>query len=223
MTDLKVVDLGTKMGNAINAFLKRGKMYFGDDVSHIQPAECLGIDKKDKYRGDVEGQGFQFQCADVTAGGFIDTLPEAWFYLGWHFLEHLPSKEWSTAFVKVMLHRASKGVWFELPSFEQDESTGEGALKKLGLRFSWTDWHGHPSHYLIEDCVGAINAYKQDTGRSVSVKVKPGKRIRNTMDKKVVPIDSPIDTGDYKPVLGKKENVEFDPPLVGHWIVIAKM
>lgn len=221
---LKVVDLGTKLGHAIGEFCKKGSLYFGDEISQIRPDQCLGIDLQDKYRNDVVGQGYRFMVMDVTQDGALDALPEADYYLAWDFLEHLPSKEWSDALVKVMLHKARKGVWCRMPSFEQDETTGEGALKKLGLRFAWTHWHGHPSHYLVEECVTAMNQYKLEQNRgSIAVKVRPGKRVRATDDKHVVPIDSPIDTVKYEPKLGHRPYQKFDPPLVGQWEVIATM
>jgi hypothetical protein len=221
--DLKVVDLGTKLGSAITQFRKKASMFF-ENIGEIKPEACLGIELQDKYRNDVEGQGYRFQVTDVTSEGALAALPEADYYLAWDFLEHLPTKAWSDAVVKTMLHKARKGVWCRMPSFEQDESTGEGALKQLGLRFAWTNWHGHPSHYLVEECVNAINEYKQEQNRgSLAVKVKPGRRVRATDDKSVVPIDSPIDTVKYEPKLGHRPFQKFDPPLVAQWEVVVTM
>ncbi len=224
ISNLKVVDLGTKLGNSIGEFRKKGHIYFGDEINRITPDECLGIDRQNKYENDVVGQGYHFAALDVTTEDAFDKMPEADYYLAWDFLEHLPDKQWSDHLVKVMLHKARKGVWCRMPSFEQDESTGEGALKALGLRFAWSNWHGHPSHYLITECVEAINAYKLTTNRgSISVKVKPGRRVRGTDDINVIPIDSPIDTVKYSPKLGHKNIRKFDPPLVAQWEVLVTM
>ena len=218
---MKVVDLGTKLGNSIGEFRKKGRMYYGDDIPRIKPAECLGIDMQDKYESDCTKRGYGFLKLDVTAEGALEKLPESDYYLAWDFLEHLPNKVWSTALIKVMLHKARKGVWLRMPSFEQDERTGEAALRKLGLRFAWTDWHGHPSHYLIEDALQAINEYKQESGRgSISTKVRAGKRIRATDDPSVVPIDSPTDTVKYSPQLGHKPVVDLNPHVIGQWEVV---
>ena len=220
--DLTIVDMGTKLGRSITEFRKRGHTFFGDDARGIPPERCLGIDKKTQYMSDVQGQGYRFLGMDVTSTGALENLPEADFYLAWDFLEHLPDKKWSGAVVWAMIHKARKGVWIKMPSFEPDEATGEGALRKLGLRFAWTHWHGHPSHYLVQDCVEAIQGYKQGTGRnSLAVKVRPGRRVRDTLDKQVVPIDAPIDTVEYKPSLGSRTVHKFDPPLVAQWDVIV--
>ena len=66
----KVIDLGTKLGSAIGAFLKLGVEWFGKDVARIDPAGCLGIDRADKYRADVEKRGYAFQAVDLLQPEF---------------------------------------------------------------------------------------------------------------------------------------------------------
>ena len=223
MTDFQVVDLGTKLGNSIGEFRRKANIFWPEFVAPL-PELCLGIDMQDKYREDVEGQGYKFMALDVTAEGALEQLPEADYYIAWDFLEHLPNKEWSSAIVKVMLHKARKGVWIRMPSFEPDESTGEGVLLNLGLRFAWSNWRGHKSHYLLLDCITAINEYKTEAKRgSIAVKTKAGRRVRSTTDDKVVPIDAPIDTVKYSLDMGHKKVEKFDPPLVAQWEVVATM
>lgn len=220
---LKVVDLGTKLGNAIVEFVKRGDMYFGEEVKLIQPNECLGIDRQSKFSKDLTGRGLQFMELDITAPLSLEKLPQADYYLAWDFLEHLPSTDWSSAVVHLMLHNARRGVWLRMPSFEQDDETGEGVLRKLGLRFAWTNWVGHPSHYTVLDAVTAVNSYCKKMGIPLlRIDIRPGKLIRSTEDPNVVPVEAPIDTVKYSPALGVKTVVDFDPPVVGQWEVIIK-
>lgn len=223
-----VVDLGTKKAGAIKEFRKNGAVFF-KDITPIDPAKCLGIDLKDEYESDVTQQGIAFKAYDLATDKALAELPTSKYYLAWHFLEHVPNKDWSNKIVKACLDNATKGCWFRLPSFQPDEENGEGALRKHGLRFCWSNWHGHPTHYLVEDCRGAIEewlaANKSHGGlkwRSAKVFQKPAGYIKSTTDKRVVFIDSPCDTTDHHPEMGKKPAVNFSPPIVSEWEVAVK-
>jgi hypothetical protein len=212
MSDFKVVDLGTKKGSAIDVFLKRGKMYYGREIPKILPAQCLGVDRAEKYRKDVEKQGFAFEACNV-----LEPMSPCWeeadYFLAWDFLEHLPSIEDSNNVLSWMLLWAQKGVWLKMPSFEQDEQ-GEGQLRRHGLRFAWTHWHGHPSHYKVSDARGVIS-------QGVKVKHRHQRIIKNSSSKFIVPVDAPLDTIEYTPELGPKPKVKFDPPVIGcHELIV---
>jgi hypothetical protein len=209
---MRVVDLGTKKGSAIGVFLKRGAMYYGNEIRKIKPGDCVGIDLADKYRETVEKRGFQFQAKDVLEAQWH----KADYYLAWDFLEHLPSISESKKVLGNMLAYAGKGVWLKMPSFEQDD-TGEGQLKKHGLRFTWTNWHGHPSAFCLNHAYRTIDECK----RVKNVKHKTQRIIRDSSDKFVVPIDAPVDVTEYKPEYGKKPKVKFDPPVIGcHELIV---
>ena len=218
---LDVVDFGTKKGAALIEFLKKGSLYFS--LPGMSRKNCLGIDRQTKYKRVVERAKFQFQAADLLDDEVLKNLPEANYYLAWHFLEHLPSKSLSDKLVAVALDKAERGCWFRLPSFQQDERTGEGALRKHGLRFAWTRWKGHPSYYLTEDCQKAISGWAKRNKRDPKIKVKPAGYIKNTHDRRVVPIDAPIDTVTYTNSMGPKPLVTFKPPLVDAWEVLVDL
>jgi hypothetical protein len=213
---LKVVDLGTKLGTAIDVFLKRGAMYYGEPVGKISKAECLGVDLADKYQKDVEKRGYQFKAMDVLKDF---NYPVADYYLAWDFLEHLPSIEDSNNVLAAMLDHAIKGVWLKMPSFEQDNQ-GEGQLRKHGLRFTWTHWHGHPSFYKVDDATAVINR----VCAGCRIKHKTQRIIRDSSSEFVVPIDAPVDTTKYNlKEHGPKPSVVFDPPVIGCHELIVNM
>jgi len=223
-TTLKVVELGCKLGNGITEFIRRGSMYYGPLVRSIDPAECLGIDIQERFRADLESRRLRFRCLDLTADGALEELPEADYYLAWDFLEHLPNMEWVSAVIQVMLRKARKGVWIRMPSFEQDKDTGEGVLRAMGLRFSWSVWHGHKCHVLVSDVVQVINEYKSGVGRSsIAMKLLAGRCVRSTDDPCVVPIDSPVDTVKYDEKLGPKPIRDLNPDVVAQWEVVVTM
>lgn len=211
--DYKVVDLGTKLGSSLGVFLDKGSMYYGSHVKQIQPGECLGIDLKDQYQQDVEKRGFQFRAMDVLKDF---QYPVADYYLAWDFLEHLPSIEDSNNVLGAMIDHAVKGVWLKMPSFEQCEE-GEGQLREHGLRFTWTYWKGHPSHYTLADATRVISR----VAPGARIKHKHQRIILDSSSKFVVPIDAPIDTNEYKPEHGPKPFVRFDPPVIGcHELIV---
>lgn len=222
-----VVDLGTKHGDAIVQFFQRaGKSVLPQkEIAAFKPNRCIGYERKEaaKYRQIVESKGYQFDFANLADSADLTTLPTAQVYLAWHVLEHLPDKSCADRVVHAALTRSTRLAWFRLPSFEQDER-GEGALRQHGLRFSWTHWTGHPTAWLVSDCVNSIKSWQaQNTSRVLEIIVKPALYIRDTNYHRVIPVDSPIDSDDYQPSFGPKpRRVVFNPPLVAEWEVIAR-
>lgn len=228
--EFDIVDLGTKEGNAIDVFLKTaGKHYMTQaGINSYKRERCVGFERAEgrKYESAVRRKGFQFRVADLATEEGVAALPVSDVYLAWHFLEHLPNKAWSKRLVHASLSKAKTMAWFRLPSFEQDMETGEGVLRKHGMRFTWTNWHGHPSHWLVDDCRKAIESWCEASDSSVNhytLIIKPAGYIRDMSDKRVVPIASPVDTSKYHPSLGSKPlSISFDKPLVAEWEVIVR-
>lgn len=208
----KVVDLGCKLCGATTEFLSVGSQFFGRRAEGIRPSECLGLDLKAEYARPVRAQGYGFEAADVLADP--SRVPEADFVLLWDFLEHLPTRRDADAVLALALDRAKVGVWARMPSFEADAAA---ALAAHGLRFTWSRWTGHPTHYLVDDAVRVVRGHP----KSWSYKVKPGVRIDHTSDTRVVPESAPVDTVHYDKKFGPKPLAYLDPPLVIQWEVIV--
>jgi glycosyltransferase involved in cell wall biosynthesis len=211
-----VVDLGTKKGGAIDAFRRFAA---SNQMAAPSPALCLGIDRDEQYRTEVTQKGYQFLAANIISPDFV--WPEADHYLAWDFLEHLPDREWSKKVLIQMCRHATAGIWLRLPSFEQDSVTGEGALKKHGLRFAWSHWSGHPSHFLVEDAMQALHEGLMDA--QWSHRLEQRKLIHDSNHPNVVPIGAPINTVEYDPNLGMRPQVQFVPPIVGQWELIVSI
>ena len=219
-----VVDLGTKKGGAIREFFRKGDVFTKSGIKEsCRPIRCVGYEREEGkvYGKDVEARGYQFRIANLATKEGIEQLPKARVYLAWHFLEHVPDKTWSSQLVKASLDRCQDLAWFRLPSFEQDEDNGEGVLRKHGMRFTWTHWRGHTSHWLVEDCVRAISDWgSANPDRHYTVFIKPADKIESISNRRVVPIDAPIDSQQYDPSMGEKPKVDlFDPPVVAAWEV----
>lgn len=219
-----VVDLGTKKGGALVEFLKQGDVFTRSGIKEqCRRIRCVGYEREqgEAYRADVESRGFQFKIANLATDEGIAQLPKSRVYLAWHFLEHVPDKSWSDKLVKASLSNCQELAWFRLPSFEQDEENGEGVLRKHGMRFTWTHWHGHTSHWLVDDCVRSISDWgAANPEREYSVFIKPADYVKSMSDKRVVPISAPIDVNVYHPKYGGKPKLgPFEPPIVAAWEV----
>lgn len=217
--EFDVVDLGTKYGGAIDEFLKRS-------ARQIQPQRCVGYERPqaEKYRSIVERKKYNFRIADLATDEAIAALPTSEIYLLWHFLEHVPNKDWARKLVRESLTKAQHLVWFVLPSFQQDTENGEGVLRQHGMRFTWTFWHGHPTHWLVEDCTDSIKEWSKDMpSRECELIVKPATFINSMDNAFVVPIDTPVDVTEYKPKYGPKPlHIKFKQPIISAWEIIVK-
>ncbi len=206
-----VVDLGCKKGGAIGVFRKWHGAHFpwGRDIA---PHECLGIDRNDNCRKDIEGHGFTFLGADVLVPDFI--WPNAEFYTAFHFFEHLPSLEQANYVLRKVLEHARVGVWIRMPSYENDETAGE-RLSPHGLRFFWRDWKGHKTKYRLEHVWRMLS---ENPDWKVMKEVPKGE-VTSSADDRLVPESAPSEIGKYLPDMGPKPEVTFDPPLIPEWDV----
>jgi len=211
---LQVVDLGTKKGGAIGVFIKSHGLYFDEEA--IKPANCLGVDYNLNHKADVVKQGYQFQQAKAEDYNWRS----ADYHLAFDFLEHLPDVETSKGVLREMLRHSNKGVWLRLPSFEADR-TNIARLAPLGLRFSWTTWSFHPSHFCKEHVrqVLAEPAFRD----KFSFKAKGNMPVKSTAHPRIVTKAAPADAANYDGKKhGPKATLTFDPPLYGQWEVLIK-
>lgn len=222
-----VVDLGTKKGGALVEFFKRaGKSALNVEPNYWHRSKSIGFERPEGscYKKDVTAAGFQFGIADLATDEGLALLPKANYYLAWHVLEHLPSKQHSNAVVKRALSQVTHGAWFRLPSFEQDNVDGEGCLRQHGMRFTWTNWKGHTCPYLVEDCQQAIYDWQKENPENMfRLIIRPARRMFSMSDSRIVPISAPVDTQSYKPEFGPKPTLVFDKPIVAEWEVIVSM
>ena len=209
----QVVDLGTKKGGALLVFMAKHGTYFKQQAIHSK--RCLGVDYNETYRRNVVGSGFKFEQARIE--DYQWKLSE--FYTAFDFLEHLPDISASKQVLRQMLKHSTKGVWLRLPSFEPDE-TNIKQLKPHGLRFSWTTWSFHPSHFCKAHVSQVLD--EPDFEGKWTVKFKANQKVRDSFkDDRIVPDAAPADAPVYdRKAHGKKPLVTFDPPLVGQWETI---
>ena len=208
---MKVVDLGTRIGTTLSEFLRRGPRFFpthSDFINKISLSECVGVDKDEVYRADLEGVGASFLALDLSSSEGLDALPEADFYTASKLLHHLPDKGCAEDLLRAVLHKAKRGVWLRLLSFEDDDQTGNGVFRKSGLRFGWME------KYLRYLCKDAVSLISRDV---FNIELKAAKRIRHTNDFRVLPVSADSDKEEYEEVMGHKPQTKLVPPVVAEW------
>jgi len=208
---MKVVDLGTRIGNTLSVFLRRGSRFFPTHekfIKEIEFSECLGIDKEESCRGDLESAGASFQCLNLSDTEMFEELPEADFYLASKILHHLSEKEAADTLVRTVLSKSRRGVWLRLLSFEDDSQTGEGILRSEDLRFGWS------AKYLPYLCKDVVSLIPRDL---FNLELSPARRIRHTNDFRVLPASADSDEEEYEEVMGHKSQIKLVPPLVAEW------
>jgi hypothetical protein len=208
---MKVVDLGTRLGSTLMSFLRRGGKFFPthrDFISKVQTSDCVGVDREEMCRADLESLGASFECWDLSDESSLDKLPEADFYLASKVLHHFPGGTEMDNLVRTVLEKARLGVWIRLLSFESDDQTGEGVLLAEDLRFGWSKKY---APYLCKDVVSLVPR------GSFNLELNPAKRIRHTNDFRVLPVSADDDKEEYEEVMGHKPQIRLAPPVVAEW------
>ncbi len=82
-----------------------------------------------------------YDCAQGDATN-LDFPPDSVrFAVMSHFLEHLPDLSMVKDAIKSAARVASDFLFIRGPYFDSDEY-----LRSFGLKFTWSDWHGHTCH-----------------------------------------------------------------------------
>lgn len=215
----KLIDLGAQHGGSIGVLRKYLTeatplaSFFGDPkIVFIPKFECLGIDIDAIHVEELHEAGHLSRRMNLNIN-FPEEAAE--FYSAFNLLEHLDGVHRAQEVLKLMLRQAKRGVILRLSSFETDE-TGEGALLKHGLRWSWTRWHHHTAAVRREH-VRQVLASPEF--REWRISIRPHVTITNADSPLIVPERAPHDCGKYEPEMGNKPIVIFDPPLVPEWDV----
>ncbi|HEB88560.1 MAG TPA: hypothetical protein ENI85_03230 [Deltaproteobacteria bacterium] len=125
------------------------------------------------YRADLTSIELPERCVSFLS--FLDVL------------EHLPDIEVTRSILANMEHVARDFIFIRHPSFEDIDY-----LKALGLKLTWTDWHGHPNMMSLAD----FDALFRELGWSAP-SVFGQKPILDSTHPAIVPIDAPRDSKEY--------------------------
>lgn len=162
----------------------------------------LGVDKNPRKVESMRKRGYECIEGDITA---LEFPPQSVrFVVMSHFLEHLPDLQTVQQSIACAARVATDFLFLQGPFFDADEF-----LRECGLKFYWSDWHGHPCHLTtqqLREILGRLGL--QDY---VLLGCRP---VVDSFDASIHPVLSPPEQHEYQPgVHPEKPFVQFSGPL----------
>ena len=195
------LDFGASKGGSIDFAMAR-----------LGGRKGLGIDIDPKKIQRMRELGYDCLEADVLN---LD-LPEnsVRFVLISHFLEHLADIDEVREAVASAARTARDFIFIRGPWFD-----GDDRLRAQGLKFYWSDWHGHPCHLTT----GQLRGVLDDLGLS-SYAFLGRSTVADSLDSAIHPAGSPRDQHDYVDgVHPPKPYAVFEPPLFREMVCIVAL
>ena len=181
-------------------------------VARLGGRKGLGIDKDPAKIRRMRALGYDCLEADVLNL----KLPEnsVRFVMISHFLEHLTDTSQVRQAVLSAARAARDFIFIQGPYFDADDR-----LRDLGLKFYWSDWHGHPCHLTT----GRLRDVLSDLGLNNYV-LLGRTEVVDSLDPAIHPLDSPRDQHDYvEGVHPRKPYSVFEPPLFREMVCIVAL
>lgn len=180
LTPYDFVDFGCSVG---------GSMAFAQKA--FDGKTPVGIDIDPKKVAKTKDAGFDAVLADATKPEQFEG--QVRFSILSHFLEHLPDYETVSRAIRTAAHISRDFVFIRQPWFDAD-----GELFRHGLKFYWSDWHGHPMTLTTLQMYRIIRQHLGN-GDIVRATIFGNTPVVDTDDECVVPLTVPMDTGKYDP------------------------
>lgn len=203
LSNFDFIDFGASKGGSIEF----GKIAFDGKRG-------LGIDLNPNKVEIMKSQGLDAEIGDFTNLPYPDKSFK--FAILSHVLEHLPSLDHAKKALKEAMRLSTDFVFFQGPFFEADEY-----LEKLGLKFYWSDWHGHTCHFSVRDMENILNELgvsKNDYKIFLRIPVE------DSNSPFIHPLNSPPDQHDYDPnIHPPKHHIKFSGPLFREFVCYIKM
>jgi hypothetical protein len=131
------------------------------------------------------------------------------------FLEHLPCIDAAVAVLRALGRACRDFVFIRHPSFDDRDY-----LARYGLKFTWTDWSGHPNMMTLDE----FRAVFARLGWSDYV-VRPHLPYRDSAHATMVPLDAPVDVQRHDEAAHgpKKPLVTFDRVVYGKYDLFVRL
>lgn len=192
-----LLDIGTGKGLVVDF----AKKYFG-----VQNAVTIEVNEHKVSRlkqrgyncihGNVLNLAFPKRCVNIV------TLS--------HVLEHLPTLADAEQTVAKAVQAAKQFVYLESPAFDFDTF-----LHSHGLKFYWSDWHGHTTKITVPWVIDTLHSFG-----ITHYSVLYSKPIKTSNHLAIHSLASTTDQFAYdREVHPKKPLIEFRHPLFGTFIV----
>ena len=194
------LDIGSSKGGSIDFARNKlgGKRGLGIDVNpaNVEQVRMRGYDC---LHGDIAQMTFPAKSIRFAVMN--------------HVLEHMPLHKGYKA-VECAMTVATDFIYIRGPYFDAD-----AFLRRHGLKFYWSDWHGHACH-LTTSLLQAVlrRLHLEDfsiLGRTA---------VNDSLDDSIHPLDSPADEHQYDPRKHPpKSSMRFNPPLHREIICMVRL
>lgn len=191
LSEFDFVDFGCSTG---------GSMKFAQKA--FNGGRAIGIDINPAKVEGTKAAGYEAVLADATDPqqfhGYVR------FSILSHFLEHLPSYDTVTRSLETAIRISEEFVFVRQPWFDND-----GELFRHGLKFYWSDWHGHPMTLTSLQMYRAVRK-ALDSGSIARATIYGFNPVLDTDDECVIPLSAPLNSSKYDP---DKHGPKVSPPL----------
>ena len=185
MIDLREFDF-VDFGCSVGGSMKFARTAFNGGTA-------IGIDIDESKVERTREAGYEAVLADATDP--TQFTGQARFSILSHFLEHLPSYEAVARSLETAIRISEDFVFVRQPWFDSD-----GELFRAGLKFYWSDWHGHPMTLTSLQMYRAVRK-ALDAGTLARATVYGFKPVVDTDDECVIPLSAPLNSSKYDPAL----------------------
>jgi len=201
LADHDFIDFGASKGGCIE-FAK----------ARLGGTKGVGVDIDPKKVEQMLKDGYDCIQGDITK---LDFPPDSVKFVTMsHVLEHLPDLPSVSKAIKCAAKVASDFLFIQGPYFDADEH-----LEKLGLKFFWSDWSGHPCHLTTQD----LHSILMDLGLTdfnMMVRLK----VKDSNDPAIHPWNTPKNSHEYDPdVHSEKPFVHFTIPIYKEMVCYVKL
>ena len=186
-----------------------GSMDFAKD--RLGGGRGLGMDINPANVQRMRRIGYDCIHADVTK----TNLPSGSvrFVIASHVLEHMELHAVHKT-VQRAAEIATDFVFIQGPYFDADAFLG-----RHGLKFYWSDWHGHTCHLTTSILQAVFHGLKID-----KYLIMGRRTVNDSSDSSIHPLDSPPDQHDYIPgTHPSKPAIRFNPPFYREMVCIVRL
>lgn len=200
LNDYDFIDFGASKGGSIE-FAKAA----------LGGRKGLGIDLDPKKVSTMKSLGI-----DAIQGDFTNLdLPKksVKFVIMSHVLEHLPDLETVEKTLESAINLSTEFVFIQGPVFDSDKY-----LKSFGLKFYWSDWHGHTCHLTTYQLAEILSQW------NVFYNIYVREKVVDSNNSALIPINSLSDQFRYDPKIHQaKTFANFPKPLYKEFVCIIKL
>lgn len=194
------LDIGSSKGGFIDFARTQlgGKRGLGVDVNAAN-VEYMRLRGYDCLHGDISQMSFPAKSVRFAVMS--------------HVLEHMPlHKVYKT--VQVAKTVATDFIYIRGPYFDAD-----AFLRRHGLKFYWSDWHGHTCHLTISLLQAVLRGLDVE-----DFSILGRTPVNDSLDDSIHPLDSPRDQHQYDPrEHPPKPSIRFNPPLHREIICLVRL